>query len=37
MFEKLNYGCGMLLGGVFGVELVKVVVIGGGMVGCSVV
>lgn len=31
--EKSNGGCGMLLGGVPGVEPAKVVVIGGGMVG----
>ncbi|MDP7592340.1 MAG: alanine dehydrogenase [Litorilituus sp.] len=31
--EKSNAGCGMLLGGVPGVEPAKVVVIGGGMVG----
>ena len=33
--EKSNAGCGMLLGGVPGVEPAKVVVIGGGMVGAS--
>jgi alanine dehydrogenase len=31
--EKSNQGCGMLLGGVPGVEPAKVVVVGGGMVG----
>ena len=31
--EKSNAGCGMLLGGVPGVEPAKVVIIGGGMVG----
>ncbi len=31
--EKSNAGCGMLLGGVPGVESAKVVIIGGGMVG----
>lgn len=31
--EKSNQGCGMLLGGVPGVEPAKVVIVGGGMVG----
>jgi alanine dehydrogenase len=33
--EKSNAGCGMLLGGVPGVEPAKVVIIGGGMVGTN--
>lgn len=33
--EKSNHGCGMLLGGVPGVEPAKVVIIGGGMVGTN--
>lgn len=35
--EKVNGGFGMLIGGVLGVELVKVVVIGGGVVGLYVI
>jgi alanine dehydrogenase len=33
--EKINGGCGMLLGGVPGVEPANVVIIGGGMVGTN--